>query len=349
MKKILHVLNTSKYSGAENVAITIIRNYSKDYEGVYLSPDGVISEWVEKDNIKFIGVKKLSILSLNKAIKEIKPDIIHAHDFTASIFAVLVSKKIPVISHLHNNVPWMRDKNLKSILYWLILGKLTRIIMVSKSISEECWFGDRLIKRGDVLGNPVDIKWIRKKKVDTEKEYDLLFAGRFTKQKNPQEFIKIINRLIKKGITVKACMIGSGELEEECRVLISSYGLEKKIDMIGFVKEPFEYMSKSKILVMPSNWEGFGLVAVEAMALGVPVIANPVGGLQNIVTDENGFLNFSIEEKTREIEQLLQNEKYYLTKCKNSLIFSETVGQINEYMVKLNRCYEQCEIKKIIK
>ena len=114
--RVLHVLNTNSYSGAENVAITII-NHMPDVDSTYLSLKGPISEILKKSNIKYYSVDKLSVKSLKKAIQEINPDVIHAHDYTASILCSLCFPKAKLISHIHNNSPWIKKYGIYSWAY----------------------------------------------------------------------------------------------------------------------------------------------------------------------------------------------------------------------------------------
>ena len=114
--RVLHVLNTNSYSGAENVAITII-NHMPDVESIYLSLNGPISEILNKNNIKYYPVDKLSVKSLKKAIQDINPDVIHAHDYTASILCALCFPKAKLISHIHNNSPWIKKYGIYSWAY----------------------------------------------------------------------------------------------------------------------------------------------------------------------------------------------------------------------------------------
>lgn len=94
--KVLHVLQSNRYAGAENVACTIIKMFQQSQENIeffYISPNGKIKEILDKEKIKFIPIKKLSYLQLKKIIDEIKPDIIHAHDFKSSVLCSFFYKK----------------------------------------------------------------------------------------------------------------------------------------------------------------------------------------------------------------------------------------------------------------
>ncbi|XVH11954.1 glycosyltransferase [Enterococcus faecium] len=68
-------------------------------------------------------------------------------------------------------------------------------------------------------------------------------------------------------------------------------------------------MKKSKVLLMPSLWEGFGLVSVEAMLLETPVVAYNVGGLKDIIDETNGFLCGSEVELSNSLMKLLNSEE----------------------------------------
>ena len=149
--KVLHVLNTNSYSGAENVAITII-NHMPNVDCVYLSLNGSISDILQKNNIQYYPVDKLSIKSLKKAIKEIHPDIIHAHDYTASILCALCFPKAKIISHIHNNSPWIKSYGIYSWAYLLSSLFYKKILTVSNSIENEYVFGKLIRNKIECIG-----------------------------------------------------------------------------------------------------------------------------------------------------------------------------------------------------
>ena len=82
-KKVMHILNSSAYSGAEKVVITIIKNMPQEYKCCYVSPEGTIRKQLQKNDILYFGINRLSIRELRKILKEYQPDIIHAHDCRA--------------------------------------------------------------------------------------------------------------------------------------------------------------------------------------------------------------------------------------------------------------------------
>ena len=87
--KVLHVLKSNRYSGAENIAITICANMQK-YMCAYTSPIGPIDEKLKEQNIKYYPMKKFCVMELKRVVKEFEPDVIHAHDFSASVIDIIM-------------------------------------------------------------------------------------------------------------------------------------------------------------------------------------------------------------------------------------------------------------------
>lgn len=338
-KTVLHILNTGEYSGAENVAITIIKNYPNYLQGIYMSRNGSISEILANEKICYYGVDKLSIQEIRKAIKKYQPNLIHAHDFTASLLAATATMSIPVISHLHNNVPWMRRVTLRSLLYRLAIKKYDKILTVSDAVIKECWYCAKLKKKAICIGNPIDLKRILEKK-QSKIETKLLFIGRLSEQKNPIEFLNIIKNLTELGLPISATMLGRGELEDTCKQYVRENHLQQIVQMKGFVDSPYDYLNYGSILVLPSEWEGYGLVVVEAFAFGVPVVANPVGGIATLVNSDCGYLSSKRSDKENEIKKLVLDPQYYDMKSKNAKKRAEELENMEKYMSMLETIYQ---------
>lgn len=341
--KILHLLYSNKFSGAENVVCQIIGMFQNDtdVEMVYCSPDGQIREALEERNITFVPLKKFSVKEIKRVIKQQKPDVIHAHDFRASIMATRVTKKLPIISHLHNNSPWLKHYGIKSFLYAKTCKKYANILTVSESVFNEFVFGDRYKNNLTVLGNPVDTKKIRE---ESEREQvkdccDIVFCGRLTPQKNPFFLLDIISEVKKSIPSINVAIIGDGELRGEFIKTIEEKLLGENITLYGFRKNPYAIMKKAKLLLLPSLWEGFGLVAVESLALGVPVVCSGVGGLPNIINEDCGKICDSLEDYSKEIKELVLDNDYQKEKSVNARLRAEELDNISGYKLQLENIY----------
>lgn len=331
-KKILHLLSSNSFSGAENVVSTIIEKNNSDFDFIYCSPYGPIENTLKAKKINYYGLKKLSIKYLQKAVTNINPDIIHAHDFKASILASIYSNKIRIISHIHKNDPEMKKISIKSISYLLVSTHFYKIVCVSNSIIKEFIFKKFITNKFLILHNYVDREKIIKLANATtlNQKYDLYFLGRLVKEKNPLMFIEIIKEL--NCPHIKSLMIGDGPLYKMCQNTIKKYGLTQNIKMIGFKSNPYPYIKASKIGILPSIYEGFGLAAIEGIILDKIVLNSGVGGLAEIFK--------------RNKEYICNSKKDYLDFIKNyNKNTNLKVVDINKYCdIKLwkqilNKCY----------
>lgn len=340
-RKIFFIVNTNVFSGAESVNINIINNLKNKYDFYWVSHKGIINEYLSLYNINFIEIKKVNIKEIRRVIKEYKPDILHATDYKASVICSLVSNRIPIISHLHNNSPWLNKLNLNSISY-LFAGLRSKLILtVSDSIKEEYIFSKIIEKKMVNISNPVSRDIVLSKVNNDIKEYDICFVGRLTLQKDPLRFINLINNMKKYKRDIKVVMVGDGELREECEDLICKLNLNNNIDLVGFQTNPYIYMNKSKIFLLPSKWEGYGLVVFEALTLGLPCLVTKVGGMINIVNDSCGGFCMNDDDFITKTILILQDKKLYEGLSQGAIRRSKELDNSIEYYSKLDKFYSK--------
>ncbi len=318
MKKVLHLLPSNKFSGAENVVCTIIEN-NKKYDMYYCCPRGEICGVLKEKGIKYISIEKFRPSYLRKICKERGIDIIHAHDYKASVVAAVSLFKGKIISHLHCNYPFAKKWNLFTVLYNMVSKKFYKVAVVSKSVLDEAIFKNSIEKKTSIITNVVDYDMVNLKgKEDYDKSYDLLFVGRLCEAKHPFLFVDVVKEISKKMPNVCAVMIGDGDMKDSLLERIKEYDLQNNIDMTGFEKNPFKIISKSKVVLMPSSFEGFGLTAIESMCLGKPVLNSGSGGLATIFKDSKEFICKDMEEYASLCLKLLNDDellKQYSSKC----------------------------------
>lgn len=331
---ILFILNSDSFSGAENIVISIIEGIRDNYNCIYMARKGRISKVLETHNIDSLLVEKINVYTIFKAINRFRPDIIYANDFTASFFATVTLTRIPIINHLHSNPPWIKWKNRNSYAYCLAAIKSKSIIAVSDSIMEEYIFGKYFFDKTKVLGNPIKIQNVleRAQSYPCKDQFDIAFFGRLSEAKNPLLFVDIINALRNRMPNIRAIMVGDGELRSQVEEKVKSMKLTNNVILGGFQSEPYGLISASKLVCMPSVWEGFGLTAVEALALGKPVFSTPVGGLIEIVNETCGGFCESAEQFVDKIYELLTNSLLYKTKSYNAIVQSKKFDNYDQYI-----------------
>ncbi|MBU5294097.1 glycosyltransferase [Anaerosalibacter bizertensis] len=341
-KKIMHILSSNSYSGAENVVINIINSLSNDYDFAYVSPEGPIQEVLKEKNIIHIPIKSMNPYYLNMIFRKWKPDIIHAHDFRASVSSALSLYPCYKISHLHQNPLWIRKINLYSLVYFITCLFYDKIVVVSNEILEEAVFLKLFKYKSYILQNNIDINNILKLS-DTgksNKKYDVAFIGRLTEAKDPLRFVRVINKVIAYRPGTRIVIVGDGILRNEVKTLIMQLELNTNVEMMGFLSNPYEILNNSKLLVMTSKWEGFGIVAVEAMALGKPVFASPVGGLKSIIKEDCGGFCETDEDFIKNILESLSNDDYYKKMSYNSKKNARKFGNKKRWIRRIRYLYE---------
>ena len=338
--RVLHLLKSTKYSGAENVVLTIMSLFP-EAEMIYASPDGPIREVVETRGQKFYPLENISVGAVRKAIRDLKPDLIHAHDFSMATCAALAAGKTPVVAHFHNNPLWLKKICPQSVALALSLPRIRNVISVSNSIEAEYIFRGLLKQKNTVVGNVVNCADVRQKAQETCDctQVDLVFLGRMTDPKQPLLFCQIVQKLHEKRPQITACMIGDGELMPQVKKYIQEHELEHNIELVGFQSNPYPYLNAGKIMAMPSSWEGFGLAAVEGLCLGKPVVCSGVGGLADIVDESCGAVCKTIDEYCNAILKLLQDENAYCRCSANAVGKSMQYTDMQRYKERILNIY----------
>ncbi|MEM4621035.1 MAG: glycosyltransferase family 4 protein, partial [Desulfurococcaceae archaeon] len=146
-----------------------------------------------------------------------------------------------------------------------------------------------------VIPNGIDFERIKKIKPSQESS-DVIFAGRLIKDKNVAVLIEAIKLLKKDFPDIKCIIIGNGPEKDKLEKLSVSLGLERNVKFLGFLEEydnVIAYFKSSKVFVLPSAREGFGISALEANACGLPVVTlnhKMNAACELIRNGENGFI-----------------------------------------------------------
>jgi glycosyltransferase involved in cell wall biosynthesis len=134
----------------------------------------------------------------------------------------------------------------------------------------------------------------------------LLFVGRLAARKNVMEAARIFGRYLERHPDDRLMFIGKGNQKAPLNAFMKKHGLEKKMHILqdlGFAELAVHY-SNADAFIFPSLWEGFGLVLLEALASGLPVVSRPVGGAPEVISPgKNGFLYEKEEEAVEALEK----------------------------------------------
>lgn len=247
-----------------------------------------------------------SPISIIKIIPFLKwADVIHVHLFPANYITAignLLSGK-PLVFTEHNTHNRRRNHRfLRPIEKW-IYSRFSSVVCVSDSVRQalSLWTDEKLSStRYITIRNGIDIsKYSSCKPQDSEKIFGrkgraVLMVSRFSDSKDQPTLLRALTMIEDKDIF--AVFVGDGWKRKETERLAKDLGVSQRAIFLGTRSDVAEIIKASSIGVQSSNWEGFGLTAVEMMAGGLPVIASDVDGLRNVT--EGAGLIFKTGDET---------------------------------------------------
>lgn len=312
MKKCVYfIINSLGGGGAERVCVTLANELNKSGIKVKIlifnRKNNIYEKYVNKD-IEIINLGASSTLKgyflLLKFLIYIKPSNVLA--FTDSIASIcvlykklfhgkikIVARNINNLSLLKSNAETWKEKVLflfVKILYPYVDMIIAQCVGMKNDLVNNWEINSEKVV---VINNPIsDV--IYRYSIDNfppKDNQEFLFIGRLEKQKGLEYLIEATKICIDRGYDFKVKVIGTGSLEENIKEKIKINKLERNIILLGHKSNVEDYYIKAKAVVLSSIYEGFPNVLIEAITLGIPVVAfDCPSGPNEIITENNGFL-----------------------------------------------------------
>ena len=235
-------------------------------------------------------------------------DLLHVHYAIPHASAAYLAKKIveaqsgrviPVITTLHGTDITLvgRDKTFAPVVAFSI-NQSDAITAVSENLRDETYRTFPIEKEIRVIYNFVDTRRFHKKPIDAFRkaiapngERILMHASNFRKVKRVQDVVRIFE-IVRRKMPAKLMFVGDGPERSGAESLCRELGLCDDIRFVGKQEQMEEILAIADLFLLTSDYESFGLAALEAMAAGVPVISTNAGGLPEIaIQGETGYLN----------------------------------------------------------
>ena len=176
--------------------------------------------------------------------------------------------------------------------------KMDAIICVAESAKKS--FVERYPELSDktyVIYNFFDVETIVDKSKENfsyqvkNDELILLSVGRMTTQKSYDRFLNVLSRVKNDGYNFIWYVLGDGQEKEKIEMKITELNLNENVVLVGLTDNPYKYMKNCDLFVLPSEWEGFPTVTVEAKILSCPVLASDVSGIkEQLIHGETGWI-----------------------------------------------------------
>lgn len=253
-------------------------------------------------------------------------DLLHVHYAIPHASAAYMAKKIlekqgkilPVITTLHGTDITLvgKDKTFAPVVTFSI-NESDAITAVSQNLRDETYRNFKIEKEIKVIQNFVDVKRFRKKPIDAfrrviapHNEKVVLHASNFRKLKRVNDVVRIFAEINKK-VPSKLLFVGDGPERPGAESLARELGVYDETRFVGRQEQIEEVLAISDLFILPSDYESFGLAALEAMAAGVPVISSNAGGLPEInIEGETGYMADvgDVETMSKRAIELLSDE-----------------------------------------
>ncbi|HOH72172.1 MAG TPA: glycosyltransferase [Syntrophales bacterium] len=312
--RVLHLIDSSEIAGGERYLLDLIRHSDPVFEHlVVLSYEGPFTQQLREHQIRLalISMKSRfsfdSIRKIRKLILKEKIDIVHTHGYRCNLYGRLAClwTGIRNVATIHVSLydyvdtpPWLRR-------VYLLIERFTSF-MISKYICISDAMRNDLHKLGIpkgktvVIHNGVDLDVFYPHEPDMKLYDDLNIgpnrpvigtAGRMVTEKGQIYLIDALSHLLIRWPKLRCLFIGTGPLMDELKSRAAALGLAETCIFLGVRMDIANIYPLMDIFVLPSLREPFGLVLLEAMATGIPIIATSSGGPVDFIrSGVNGVL-----------------------------------------------------------
>ncbi|HIF9435037.1 TPA: glycosyltransferase family 4 protein [Photobacterium damselae] len=245
-----------------------------------------------KDVVCFNLYKILFLIKINRIVNKYEIESVFLNGLPEiGIYCNYIrARKIFCVGH--SNEYWLRCNTLKSKIKKVLLGsyedKLTKFIAINQEVVKSARYNKKLSQKTVLIYSSVPKVHVKKCKTDN----DIVFGriGRLCDGKGNEFLLDNFKKLSEKYGDVRLLFAGSGILEKELIEKVNSLGLSDKVTFLGQVEKNI-FFSKIDIMISPSDFEAFPLVILEAMSCNTPIISTNVGGVSEMITNnESGLL-----------------------------------------------------------
>ena len=293
---ILHISRTMDIGGAERIVYQLSSDLKDEFDSVHVASTGglweseLAAQGIQHHKILDIDSKNpLTVLKLLTSIRQIikknEITIVHTHHRMAAFYIRLLKLVHPKLVHVYTAHNVFKDK---LPLYGFALKNAKSVAVgeaVNKNLKEDVGITDsRVIYNGVVLKETDD-------HVDEIISYGGIKLGciaRLSEQKGLTYLLDAMSLLTVKDI--RLFIVGDGELRNELENKVKELHLQNSVTFLGYRKDIVECINSFDFCILPSVFEGFGLVAIEAFMNSKTLVATDIPGLNEVVTNKNGVL-----------------------------------------------------------
>ena len=286
-------------------------------------------------------------------------DVIHAHyaiphSISAYLAKQMMTRPLPLVTTLHGtDITLVGSFEEFNMLTRMALQVSDRVTAVSEALAKETENTFGTIDDGvKVIPNFIDPKIYRPKEGPVTKCRDhfapcgekvLVHISNFREVKRVVDVVKIF-ALVEKVLPCRLLLVGDGPEMARVEREVTRLGLESKVQFLGKQESVLEILQMVDVFILPSEKESFGLVALEAMACGVPVVASRVGGLPEVVQHgKTGYLAEvgDIQAMSEGVLKLLTNDLLYKAFSKQAVAWARETFPVERAVKSYEAVYQE--------
>ena len=284
--KVTQVMLSKGWGGAERIYIDLVKGLAE--QGVQVQ--AIMDErFPKKDQLEGIEnvfpsyVRPFShwdffaAFKLYEVVNQFAPDVVHCHLSRAALMGGGAAKRlsVPAVVTTHNNIKLKYCRNINS---FLVLTESQRAYLHGKGVNET------FIEKIPNFSNFEPVTEIVKRDAPVFVAY-----GRMVPKKGFEDLIRAFQRVVQEQPEAKLVIGGDGAEKEKLIALVNELGLDQQVEFIGWIDDVKTFLAQGSVFVLPSRDEPFGIVLLEVMASGLPIVTTKTGGACEILTNETAY------------------------------------------------------------
>ncbi len=315
---ITHIIPTLSFGGAERTVVDIINTCSKDFSFsvIVFFPSLELQSQISKKNVPVQVVQKNGQISLHligdiqTALKTLQTDVVHTHLFGGDVWGRIAAHELglPVVTTEHNINK--AEGEIKSFVKRCLNSYTQKYVACSDSVATYMKRTYKIRKSIQVIRPGIALERFSKAKPRSfSSPLRLVIVGRLEQQKGHEIALRALARI--PASEWRLTIVGNGSLESSLKDLCVSLDIGNNVSFEQGTANIQKVFADHDVVLIPSKWEGLGMVALEAMASGCMVIASNVGGLPEVIQHKKtGLLvNATAKDFMSAIQQCLKNRE----------------------------------------
>lgn len=318
--RVAQIIGLVAEGGVESCIMNYYKNIDRDkVQFDFFIEEGAVSKIIIPEKIKSMGgrviyIPKLKNILLNdrKLVKLLKAgeyDIVHANKTTLNCFYLRAAKKAGIkirISHAHSTTNKKEFfRNLVKNFFKFFSKKYATNYFACSEYAGRWLFGNKAFDDGKVavINNAIDLARYKfepeirseiRNELGVENKFVVGHVGRFMEQKNHMFLLDVFYEIQKRKPDSVLLLIGDGPLHEKITERAKALGVEAKVVFCGVHKHPERYYQAMDVFLLPSLYEGLGMVLIEAQVNGLHCFASTEVPIESKILDSTSYFDLKL-------------------------------------------------------